>query len=191
MELRARTDEDLSSCERLACAVHAADGYPPRFADDLRRFVSAPGAFGAWVATTGGATVGHVALLPRGSSAVTALACEATGRTADEHCVVARLLVSTAHRRKGLGGSLLATAAAEGHARGLWPILDVSTHLVAAVRLYERSGWVCAGQVIVQFPHVQFPHVHFPHVEPLEELVYIGPPPGGGAVTGAPVRSRR
>ena len=53
MELRARTDDDIDACELLAREVHHVDGYPPRFADDLRRFVSVPGALGAWVAAIG------------------------------------------------------------------------------------------------------------------------------------------
>jgi hypothetical protein len=41
----------------------------------------------------------------------------------------------------------------------------VGTHLDDAIRLYERAGWICAGQVTVDF-----------HNEPpLEELVYVLP----------------
>jgi len=99
-----------------------------------------------------------------------ALACDATGRSPEQLCVVARLLVSPADRRKGLGGSLppRATAAEAGLGRGLWPILDVAAHFGAAIGLYENAGWICAGRVTVPFPDE----------EPLDELVYVGPPPG-------------
>ena len=151
MELRPRKQDDLDACELLAREVHDVDGYPPRFADDLRGFVSAPGALAAWVAAWDGAIVGHVALQATSSPAVMALAGEATGRAPERLGVVARLLVAPAHRRKGLGGTLLGAAAQAAHDRDRWPILDVATHFDAAIGLYERFGWVRAGQVDVPF----------------------------------------
>lgn len=170
MELRARRDEDLGACERLAQAVHEADGYPPRFADDLRRFVAARDAMGAWVAEVAGDIVGQVALQPRSSAEVMALAGNATGWEPDRLCVVARLLVSPAARGKGVGRFLLATASEAGRSLGLWPILDVATQFEAAIRLYEASGWVCAGRVTVRFAGA----------EPLDELVYVSGRPVAG-----------
>lgn len=97
-----------------------------------------------------------------------ALACDATGRPPEQLCVVARLFVSPTDRRTGVGRALLAMASEGGHARGLWPILDVATQFDGAIRLYESCGWVRAGQVTVRFPGSL----------PLEELVYIAPPAG-------------
>ncbi len=168
MRLRVRSESDVDACERLAHVVHAADGYPPRCADDLRAFVSATDALGAWVAESEKGIIGHVALLPRSSRAVMAVGITATGRPPEQLCVVARLFVSPTTRNAGIGSSLLAVAADAGYARGLRPILDVAAHLDNAIRLYERAGWMCAGQVTV----------HFDNEAPLEELVYIGPPRG-------------
>ena len=168
MELRVRRKSDLDACEHLAHAVHAVDGYPPRCADDLRVFLSGGDAFGAWVAESEKGIVGHVALQPRSSRAVMALGSAATGRPPEQLCVVARLFVSPTERKAGIGSSLLALAANAGVARGLWPILDVASHLHNAIRLYERAAWMCAGQVTVDFLNEA----------PLEELVYIGPAPG-------------
>ncbi len=165
MEVRVRREDDLDSCERLARVVHAVDGYPPRLADDLRHFVAARGAIGAWVAESDGNIVGHVALQRTSSEVVMALASQATRRPPDRLCVVARLLVAPTDRGRGLGGHLLATAAEAGLARGLWPILDVASHFEPAIRLYAKSGWACAGQVTV----------HLPRSEPLDEVVYIAP----------------
>lgn len=168
VKLRVRSDSDLDACEHLAHEVHAADGYPPRCADDLLGFVSASGALYAWVAESEKGVVGHVALLPRSSRAVMEVGSAATGRPPEQLCVVARLFVSPTERNAGIGSSLLALAADAGLARGLRPILDVAAHLGNAIRLYERAGWMCAGQVTVDF-----------HNEaPLRELVYIGPDPG-------------
>lgn len=168
MELRVRREGDLDACEHLARVVHAADGYPPRCADDLRVFVSGADALGAWVAESEQGIVGHVALMPRSSRVVMEVGSAATGRLPEQLCVVARLFVSPTERNAGIGSSLLAIAANAGLARGLRPILDVAAHLDNAIRLYERAGWVCAGRVTVDF-----------HKEaPLAELVYIGPDPG-------------
>jgi GNAT superfamily N-acetyltransferase len=167
VELRVRRESDLDACERLAEVVHAADGYPPRCADDLRVFVSAPDALGAWVAQSAKGVVGHVALQPKSSPEVMALGSVATGRPPEQLCVVARLFVSPTERKSGIGSSLLALAAGAGLERGLWPLLDVAAHLDDAVRVYERGGWVCAGRVTVDFQNEA----------PLEELVCIGPAP--------------
>lgn len=116
-----------------------------------------------------GALVGHIALHPNGSPEVMALAAQATGQAPDRLLVVARLLVAGTHRRRGIGRALLTEATHAAHARGMWPILDVATHFSGAVDLYERAGWRCAGTVLVPITG---------H-EPLDEFVYIGPPPPG------------
>ncbi|MGQ0743209.1 MAG: GNAT family N-acetyltransferase [Acidimicrobiales bacterium] len=168
MELRVRRGSDLDACEQLAHVVHTADGYPPRCADDLRGFVSAGDGLGAWVVESEKGIIGHVALLPRSSSAVMAVGAAATRRPPERLCVVARLFVAPTERKAGIGRSLLAVAADAGHARGLWPILDVASHFDNAIRLYERAGWTYAGQVTVDFRGEP----------PLKELVFIGPDPG-------------
>ena len=76
-------------------------------------------------------------------------------------------MAAPSHRRIGLGGTLLGMAAQAAHDGGRWPILDVATHFDAAIGLYERSGWVRAGRVVVRSRNA----------EPLAEYVYIGPAP--------------
>ena len=147
--VRPRVDDDLDALEALAEVVHALDGYPPRLPRGLRRFVESPGHFGAWVGSDedGGAVVGHVCLNGASSSPVMTMAVEVTG--ADAFGVVARLFVSPACRRLGVGEQLLATAADEARRRGLLPILDVSVTFDAAIALYERTGWQRLGRVQV------------------------------------------
>ena len=163
--LRERVDADLDACVQLARVVHELDRYPIQLPDDLRSFIATPDALAAWVVEEDGEIIGHVALRPRSSPVVMATASEALGLPADRLGVVARLLVSPRHRRHGLGQSLLEVACRNAHARGLWPILDVVTGREAAIGLYERCGWVLAGQVTVRWR--DRPEV--------EELVYLGP----------------
>ena len=165
MEVRIRADTDLLACEQLAEVVHANDGYPVYLPGDLRSFLVAPHALAAWVAVHGGEVVGHVALHTGSSRAVIDLAVEATGLPAPRLGVVARLLVSPGVRRAGIGRSLLGVAAGHAVQLGLRPILDVVDRHEAAIRLYENSGWTCAGRVTVSFGRGV----------PIDELVFLGP----------------
>ncbi len=65
----------------------------------------------------------------------------------------------------GVGRTLLERAATEATAKGLYPILDVANQMQSAVALYERSGWVRAGEVSAEFAGGTS----------LEELVYLAP----------------
>ena len=165
--VRERLDADLDDCVQLAHVVHELDRYPMHLPDDLRSFIATADALAAWVADEDGEVIGHVALRPRSSPAVMATASEALGLPADRLGVVARLLVAPGHRRHGLGRSLLEVATGGAHARGLWPILDVVAGREAAIGLYERCGWVRAGQVTVRWG--DRPEV--------DEIVYLGPRP--------------
>jgi GNAT superfamily N-acetyltransferase len=163
--LRERLESDRDACVEMARAVHERDRYPMYLPSDLASFIFTPGALGAWVAEEDGEVAGHVALHSRSSPAVLALAQEATGLSRERLCVVARLLVSPRHRRRGIGRALLEAASDAALARRLRPVLDVVRDHEAAVAFYERSGWVRAGEVTVRWGD---------HPE-VQELVYLGP----------------
>jgi GNAT superfamily N-acetyltransferase len=158
-------DDDLAACEVLAQQVHALDGYPVYLPGDLRSFLASPTAYDAWVAEGDGRVIGHVALHRKSSRAVLALASEATRLPTDRLGVIARLLVSPDHRRRGIGGSLLDVAMRAAQARDLCPILDVVSHHHTAIALYETCGWTKAGSVTVSWDT---------DVE-IEEFVYLAP----------------
>lgn len=166
--LRDRTDDDLAGCVELARVVHERDGYPHHLRADLRDFLVMPDAYGVWVAERDRRIVGHVALRQRTAPAPMDLASAATGRPANELGVISRLLVAPAARRDGIGRRLLAHGSQQAVSRGLWPVLDVAADLTGAIRLYESCGWVRAGAVTVTFRDGNS----------LDELVYLGPPPG-------------
>jgi GNAT superfamily N-acetyltransferase len=168
--VRPRVDADLDGCARLVEVVHASDGYPAHLPDDVRGFVASRHAYGAWVVEVGAQVVGHVALHSRGAREVMALVREAIGIEDRGVAVVARLLVSPAARRQGIGRALLATATTAATARGLRPIIDVATHHEPAIALYEAAGWIRAGATTV----------HIPDRAELREFVYLGPEPDLG-----------
>ncbi|HEV2068597.1 MAG TPA: GNAT family N-acetyltransferase [Acidimicrobiales bacterium] len=165
VRIRSRSGNDLPALRQLAEDVLRLDGYPPRLPRDLGRFIAAPDALASFVAVSEGQVVGHVCVSPSSSPEVLDLARRALGVSTQQLAVVARLLVSPAHRRNGFAQALLAEALAEVARLGRTPILDVATHFDAAMSLYERSGWRMLGQVSVDISGM----------EPLDEYVYVGP----------------
>jgi len=151
--VRARNDDDISACERLARAVHAADGYPVFVPDaDFRRLVAPDAALAAWVAEHQGRIVGQVLLLPMTSLRAVGLVRSTLGLNPSQVGVVARLSVVPSMRRHGIARRLLDVATTEARRRELVPVLDVVEQHKAAVALYENTGWVQIGKVSVDLP---------------------------------------
>ncbi len=165
--IRPRRAADLASCADLVREVHAANRYPRFLPADIGAFLAPPDPYGCWVADLDGEVAGHVALVPQGLPQSVELAVAALGRPAGELAVVARLLVSPRARGQRAGRMLLDAATEEAAARGLHPVLDVDTDLVAAVALYESAGWTRAGEITVRFRDGST----------LTEYVYLGPRP--------------
>jgi GNAT superfamily N-acetyltransferase len=153
MLVRPRQESDADGLIAIAKLVHEQDGYPPYLpGGDFEALLFERETLDAWVVDIDDHVVGQVALHPRTGRRAMELAEEALGVPAERLGVVARLFVTPPCRGMGVGRALLETAAGEATARGLHPILDVATHLQDAVRLYERCGWVRAGEVTLQFP---------------------------------------
>jgi ribosomal protein S18 acetylase RimI-like enzyme len=167
VEIRPRAATDLDDLVALARDVHATDGYPPRYADDLAALFTRVTPIAAWVATGADGVVGHVALHDRTTRAATEVAVAASCARPEHLVVVARLVVAPRARHRGVARTLLDVAVAEAHTRGRRPFLDVATELDAAVRWYEALGWIRVGTVTATFPDA----------DPLDEHVYLGPPP--------------
>lgn len=160
-----RTEAHLDACELIARTVQKLDGYPPHPPRGLRRFVADPDALGSWVAEVHGKVVGHIAIHTTSSEPVMLLATEFTSIPVQGLSVVARLFVGPENRRQGVADALLAVAVDASHALGRRPVLDVASHFEPAVALYEKHGWIRAGEVVVPF-----------RGRDLHEFVYVGPP---------------
>ena len=149
--VRERQDTDVDACGELMRITHHEDGYPVRLPDDPCDFVRSRDAIGAWVATRPGEAAGHVVLHRSSSWPVMDVAVKRTGLPASEFGAVVRLVVAPTARGRGIGRSLLSTAAFQGRARGLRPLLDVNAGQAAAISLYERAGWTPLVEVHVAF----------------------------------------
>jgi GNAT superfamily N-acetyltransferase len=167
MFVRPREDVDSEPLLAIAQRVHNVDGYPPYFPHlDFQILLFGHETLGAWVCETQGEVIGQVALHPHTGMRAMELAASSLAVHTEKLGVVARLIVSPEHRRKGIGQTLLERAATEAVTRGLYPMLDVATHLRSAVDLYEHCSWLRAGKVSRQFADGTT----------LDEFVYLGPP---------------
>jgi GNAT superfamily N-acetyltransferase len=165
MVIRPRTSDDLDACVTLLQIVREQDGYPVHLPPDVTSFVASSDADAAWVAEHEGRVVGHVALHRRSSAAVIALASATLDLPADRIRVVARLFVAPGSRRMGLGRALLARAAGAALDAGCTPVLDVVVTHLAAIDLYDASGWRRLGAVTAAFRDGT----------ELGEIVFVGP----------------
>lgn len=150
--VRERELRDLDALAAIAAEVQVNDGYPGKRPQDLRAFLVADDALGAWVAELNGQVVGHVALHATSLPVVVDRARTALGAPSDDDlAVVARLIVDPRKRRMGGGRALLDHAAGAAWRRQRHPILDVVTRYEAANALYTAAGWTNVGEVEMRF----------------------------------------
>lgn len=167
MLIRPKTPGDHDACLGLLRAVHARDGYPTRWPDDPRRFLTPPYEQIAWVAVVDGQVVGHVALHADERDPALVPATRATGLAPEKLGVVARLLVAPTARHLGIGSALLTPATTEAHRHGARPVLDVAKHYAGAIAFYEARGWTRADALTLEFPNGSA----------FESWLYLGPAP--------------
>ncbi|WP_055528189.1 GNAT family N-acetyltransferase [Streptomyces graminilatus] len=153
--IRPYEDTDLPGAAAALTDVHATDGYPVEGVAHPEAWLRSDDVLASWVAEADGRIVGHVAVMrPRGEDAVTLWA----GRSGDDEqhiAVLARLFVVSGARQRALGERLVRTAThyARHHNRRL--VLDVMAKDTAAIRLYERLGWLRTGEAAHRYGNGQ------------------------------------
>lgn len=142
VDVRRRTDEDLTGCVQALEAVHRSDDYPTWWPVDPAGWLSPSGCPAAWVAhdDVRGSILGHVCVVQGVDDPMVA---SLTGVSTDRLAAVSRLFVSPAARGRGLGlgASLLAAVSSWTSAHDLTLMLDVVNNGAPAIRLYERMRW--------------------------------------------------
>ena len=146
VSLRQRKEADLPVLAVVLRQVHEADGYPKRWPADPEHWLASKAEYGAWVAEVAGELSGHIGLDDVSEHACQPVWLAATGRRREELAEVTRLFVAPNARGTGIGRRLLSRAVEAAHARGAWPVLEVTADgRAAAGRLYLASGWQLVG----------------------------------------------
>ena len=155
--------------------THERDGYPRYWPARPERFLRPEQETNAWVAESGGAVVGHVALHDARGHPTLPAAQRATGLPAAELAVVARLMVSPTAQGSGIGRELLAAAVDHARQEHRRPVLDVVQESTAAIGFYERAGWARLEPLTLELDgsNPEEPE-GFP---PLQMWVYLAPQP--------------
>ncbi|MFJ4784430.1 GNAT family N-acetyltransferase [Streptomyces sp. NPDC088794] len=137
---------DLPGAAAALTEVHATDGYPVEGVARPEAWLWSDDVLASWIAETDRRIVGHVAVMrPNGEDGVSLW----TGQSgADEQHigVLARLFVVREARQHALGERLVRAAMDYGLSTNRRLVLDVMAKDSAAIRLYERLGWLRTGQ---------------------------------------------
>lgn len=139
VDLRPRTADDLDGCVRALAEVQRADRYPVSWPTNPGRWLTPRGLLEAWVAVAGGAVVGHAAIQDGGAEPELV---EAVDVPADRLASVSRLFVTPPARGHGVGARLFDTVGRYAVEHGRRLVLTVAENGRAAIRLYERAGWI-------------------------------------------------
>ena len=126
-----RTDADLPALLLALSATHEVDKYPVLPTHVTSEWLLDGDNGMAWVAEDGNEVVGHVAV--------------AEADEDPDALSVHRLFVRPGARGRGVASSLLTTAETYAKILGQDLFLEVVSHNVEAMRLYESRGWRCVS----------------------------------------------
>ncbi|GAA5501713.1 hypothetical protein Dxin01_01452 [Deinococcus xinjiangensis] len=158
--IRPRLESDLPDLLDAMWRVHVQDAYPSVWPETPLEFMAPPQTLGAWVAVVQGKAAGQVLLRETGAPLPDWVA--ATGLQGHEVAVLSRFFLRPEARGQGLAQALF-RAAWQGDADlGRRAILDVHQKNLAAIKLYEREGWVRVATLPAPFtdPDGSTPQVH-------------------------------
>ncbi len=142
---------DLPGAAAALAEVHATDGYPVEGVAHPEAWLRSDHVLASWVAAVGGDIVGHVAVMRPNGEAAVSLCAERCGVEERHIGVLARLFVVRQARKQALGERLVRTAMAYGVRHGRRLVLDVLVKDTAAIRLYDRLGWLRTGRAEHRF----------------------------------------
>ncbi|MFI5792078.1 GNAT family N-acetyltransferase [Streptomyces sp. NPDC051677] len=173
--IRRFEDTDLLGTAAALTDVHATDGYPVEGVARPEEWLRSQDVLASWVAQAGRRIVGRVAVMrPRGEGAVS-LWVEQSGDDEQRIGVLARLFVVRDAGGRAVGERLVRTAMGYGLSHDRRLVLDVMVKDAAAMRLYERLGWLRTG-------HVAHP---YGQGQGIEAACYVAPGTGPVQLVGA------
>lgn len=141
--IRPRTDDDIQDCVSLLQSIQDTDGYPQGIGD-LKSFLTKDYIRHAWVAESNGSVLGHISIgQPEKDLAIDLWRELHSGDEAI--AVLSRLFVASIHRKRRVSSSLVEVAVTSNAEKGIRLLLWVVVANEAAIRLYDRLGWVRFG----------------------------------------------
>lgn len=142
VSIRLRIDTDLDACATALLYIQETDGYPQGISD-LRKFLASK-VENAWIVELNGHIVGHVSTGPaKGDLAADFWNELYPGDNAI--AVLGRLFVLPESRKDGAARKLVEVAVAANAKNGKRLLLWVVVANQAAIKLYDRLGWVRFG----------------------------------------------
>jgi ribosomal protein S18 acetylase RimI-like enzyme len=158
---------DLPGAAAALTDVHATDGYPVEGVARPEEWLRSDDVLASWVAATDEEIVGHVAVMRPNGEAAVSLWAERSGAEERHIGVLARLFVVRQARKQALGERLVRTAMAYGLRHNRRLVLDVMVKDTAAIRLYDRLGWLRIG--LAEHPYGAG--------QQIEAICYVAPAP--------------
>jgi GNAT superfamily N-acetyltransferase len=151
MEIRERREHDFDALVVALAEVARRDHYPTRWPTDPAAWLRTRDPIAAWVVEYEGAPAGQIVLRPPADHMPVRLWTARSGEAPESCCVLSRLFVGPAVRGHGAGTALVQAAWSAASERGRRPVLDVVEVNRAAIRLYQRLGWIHLGQYVERF----------------------------------------
>lgn len=146
--VRSRTEEDVEACVLALRVLYETENYPQGANRDLKYFLTNEKNQRAWVAEHKGKIIGHVSTSTIAADA--AIDLWKTLHLGDNAiALLSRLFVSPEHRNAGVAAKLVNEAVRSSHEQGNRLLLSVTFESKAAIRLYERLGWIKFGETMI------------------------------------------
>ena len=144
IRVRPRRPSDLPLLVTVLSRVYHADGYPVE--GPSPEILDPPGTIAAFTAYSEKDIAGHVLLTSPSHSLGAVAAWAEQGGELEKAAVLGRLFVDPDARGRGIGEILLRKTMEWATERGRQLVLDVIEKDAAAIRLYQRLGWVRFGK---------------------------------------------
>lgn len=143
--IRPRTDADLGACVSVLSLLYESEDYPKGANRDLKYFLTNEKNQQCWVAESDGKIVGHVSTSTIAHDPAIDLWKSLHPDDQQPTSLLSRLFVLPEYRKHGVAVDLIKAAVTSNIREGLRPLLGVMTNSEAAIRLYDRLGWVRYG----------------------------------------------
>ena len=181
VKIRPRTKDDIDGCIALLDHIQRTEGYPQGIGD-LRLFLNSDDINQAWVASDGATNdiVGHISTYNPTKDLAIELWKKLYPQNTESITVLSRLFVLPSYRKEGIAAKLVEAVVSWSIEQGIRLLLWVVVANEAAIRLYDRLGWIRFGTTVYTYEDGQT----------MEAICFASPVPNNIANTHARDRSK-